>query len=202
MSIAIDGDSATVLGCNLDGTVAVTGDDVLLRAVASRGVRAENADRLHVSRCQFRGGEWDIGIELNGGGGQHVESSHFDDHLCAVRLTDTTGSTVRANTIAARWWGIHLERTESAHVHGNRIGWTMRAIDIDAGRETVVDGNAVHDGDSGCIVQAGAADCEVYGNHWDRCRIGVLAWDSVGLHHQDNIASELHEAEGALITGP
>lgn len=202
VSITIDDDFATVLGCTLDGMVLVTGDDVLMRAVSGRSILADNADRLHVSRCQFRGNRWDVGVELIGGGGQHIESSKFEDHLCAVRLVDTTGSTVRANTIAARWWGVHLKRTEGAHVHGNRVGWTMRAVDIDAGREAVVDGNAVHDGDSGCIIQAGAADCEVYGNHWDRCRIGLLTWDSVGLHHQDNIAIGLHEPDGAHVTGP
>ena len=202
VAIAIDDNDATVLGCTLDGTVTVTGDDALLRAVSARGVRADNADRLHVSRCGFRGNRWDVGIELMGGGGQHIESSTFDDHLCAIRLTDTTGSTVRSNTITSRWWGVHLVRTEGAHVHGNRVGWTMRAVDIDAGREAVVDGNAVHNGDSGCVVQAGAAECEVYGNHWDRCRIGLLTWDSVGLHHQDNVAIGLHEPDGALVTGP
>lgn len=202
VSIAIDDDSATVLGCAVDGVVAVTADDVLLRAVSGRGVVAHDADRLHVSRCVFTGNRWDVGVDLRGGGGQHVESSEFRDHLCAVRLADTTGSTVRANAITSRWWGVRLERTESAHVHGNRVGWTMRAVDVEAGREAVVDGNAVHDGDSGCVVQAGAADCEVYGNHWDRCRIGLLSWDSVGLHHEDNIAIGLHEPDGAFIAGP
>ena len=78
----------------------------------------------------------------------------------------------------------------------------MRAVDLDGGTQAVVDGNAVTDGDSGCIVEDGASHCEVYGNHWDRCRIGLLAWDAVSLHHQDNVSSSLHEADGALITGP
>lgn len=202
VSVRLDEDFATVLGCTVDGVVEVSGDDVLVRAVSGRGVHGQGADRLHVSRCQFRGDRWNVGVELVGGGDQHVESNEFEDHLCAIRLTDTTGTTIRANTISARWWGVHLERTEGAHVHGNRVGWTMRAVDIDAGREAVVDGNSVHDGDSGCIVQQGAADCEVYGNHWDRCRIGLLTWDSIGLHHQDNIAIGLHEGDGAHVTGP
>ena len=202
VSIAIDDDFATVLGCRLDGTITVTGDDVLLRAVTCRGVRADNADRLHVSRCQFRGNRWGVGVELIGGGGQHIESNEINDHLCAVRLSDTTGSTVRANAITARWWGVHLERTEDAHVHGNRVSWTMRAVDIDGGTHAVVDGNAVTGGDSGCIVEDGAADCEIYGNHWDRCRIGLLSWNATSLHHQDNVCSDLHEPDGAWITGP
>ena len=202
ISISIDEDSATVLGCTIDGTVNVTGDDVLLRAISGHGVRATGAERLHVSRCQFRGNRWSVGVELAGGSGQHVESNEFDGHLCAVRLADTTGTTVRANAISARWWGVHLLRTEGAHVHGNRVGWTMRAVDIDAGREAVVDGNAVHDGDSGCVVQNGAAECAIYGNHWDRCRIGLLTWDSGTPRHEDNICSGLHDPDGALVVGP
>lgn len=201
-SIAIHEDHATVLGCAIDGSVTVAASDVLLRAVSGRGVVAHGADRLHVSRSQFRGNRWDVGVELLGGEGHHIESNEFDGHLCAMRLTETTGSTVRANAINARWWGVHLKRTESAHVHGNRIGWTMRAVDVDAGRVAVIDGNAVHDGDSGCVVQSGAADCEVYGNHWDRCRIGLLAWDAIGIRHQDNITIALHEPDAAIVTGP
>ena len=52
VSIAVHGDSATVLGCNVDGHIAVAGDDVLLRAVAGRGVarrRCRSAPRLSLS---------------------------------------------------------------------------------------------------------------------------------------------------------
>ncbi len=202
ISIALDHDFATVLGCSVDGVIAITGSDVLLRAVTGRGLRAVDAHRLHVSRCHFRGNLWDVGAEITGGGGHHVESSEFHDHLCAIRFSGTTGSTARGNTISARWWGVHVDHTEDAHVHGNRILTTMRAVDIDGGTRAVVDGNAVVDGDSGCIVQDGAAECEVYGNHWDRCRIGLLAWDATTLHHQDNVGSDLHELDGAFITGP
>ena len=163
---------------------------------------ARNADRLHVSRCEFRGNRWDVGVDLLGGGGQNIESSRFNGHLCAVRLNATTGSTVRGNTISGRWWGVHVDHSEGTHVHGNRISATMRAVDVDGGTQAVVDGNAVTDGDSGCIVEDGASNCEVYGNHWDRCRIGLLAWDAVSLHHQDNVASSLHEPDNTLVTGP
>ncbi len=200
--IEIAADFVTVLGCVVDGTVTIGGDDVLIRAVTAQGVTAHNADRLHVSRCHFIGNRWDVGVELRGGGGQNVESTEFDGHLCAVRLSNTTGSTVRGNTISARWWGIHVDHSEDAHVHANRISSTMRAVDVDGGTQAVVDGNAVTDGDSGCIVEDGASNCEVYGNHWDRCRIGLLAWDAVSLHHQDNVASSLHDENGAYLTGP
>lgn len=202
VSIALDEDFATVLGCTLDGIVTVTGDDILLRAITGRGVRAIDADRLHISRCHFRGNRWDLGVELTGGGGHHVESSEFHDHLCAIRLSGTTGSTARGNTISARWWAIHVDHAEDAHVHGNRIRSTMRAVDVDGGSRAVVDGNAVTGGDSGCIVQDGAADCEVYGNHWDTCRIGLLSWNATSVHHQDNVCSDLHDVDGAFVSGP
>ncbi len=177
--VAIPADFVTVLGCVVAGSVTVGGDDVLLRAVTGQGVIGHNADRLHVSRCNFTGNRWDVGVELRGGGGQNIESSGFSGHLCAVRLSATTGSTVRGNTISGRWWGVHVDHSESTHVHGNRISATMRAVDVDGGTQAVVDGNAVTDGDSGCVVEDGASNCEVYGNHWDRCRIGLLAWDAV-----------------------
>lgn len=204
--VRIQESSASLLGCRVEGTVEVTADDVLVRAVTARGVIATNADRLHVSHCHFTGTRWDVGVDLRRGGGHQVESNELFDHLCAIRATETTGSTIRGNAISARWWGVHLEHSEDAHVHANRVSATMRAVDVDGGRHAVIDGNAVTDGDSGCIIEAGAADCEVYGNHWDRCRIGLLAWGATALHHQDNVCSSLrHEGgqeEGSVVTGP
>lgn len=200
--VSITGEAATMLGCSVDGAVEVTADDALVKAVSARGVIGHNADRLHVSRCNFTGRRWDVGIDLRGGGGHQVESNRLSGHLCAIRASETTGSTVRGNTVSGRWWGVHIARCEGAHVHGNRISWTMRAVDVDGGTQAVVDGNAVTDGDSGCVVTDGASDCEVYGNFWERCRIGLLAWDAVSLHHQDNVTSSLHEPDATFITGP
>ncbi|MGA9275352.1 alpha-L-fucosidase [Ilumatobacter sp.] len=200
--VAVTGGAATVLGCNISGGIEISADDVLVRAVTARGLLAFNADRLHVSRCDFSGDPSGVGVELRGGGGQKLDSNRLSGHLCAVRVSETTGTTIRGNTMSGRWWAIHLDHCEDAHVHGNRISWTMRAVDIDGGTQAVVDGNAVTDGDSGCVVQDGASACEVYGNHWDRCRIGLLAWDAVSLHHQDNVASSLHEPDSAFVSGP
>ncbi len=196
------GARSCVLGCTIDGSIEVEADDVLVRAVTARGIVATNSDRLHVSRCHFEGNRRDVGVDLRGGGGHEIESNEFADHLCAVRATETTGSTIRGNTIAARWWGVHLDHSEDSHVHANRVSDTMRAVAVDGGAHAVVDGNAVTNGDSGCVVEDGAAGCEVYGNHWDRCRVGLLAWGATGLHHQDNVCSGLHDQDGAFTSGP
>ena len=76
----------------------------------------------------------------------------------------------------------------------------MRAIDIDGGAHTVATGNAAIGGDSGCVVQGGAADCEIAGNHWERCRVGLLAWNAGDVRHHDNACIDL--ADAPLIVGP
>jgi alpha-L-fucosidase len=200
--VVVRGPYATLLGCRVDGHVIVGADDVVIRATTAAGIVADGGDRLTVSRSQFRGMRWDVGVHLQGGSGHEVDSCEFRDHLCGVRATDTTGTIVRGNNIVARWWGIHLEQTEGAHVYGNFVDHTMRGVDIDGGTQAVVDGNAVCDGDSGCIVEWGASDCQVSGNRWERCRIGVLAWDVTGLHCHDNEAIDLHEPDAAQAFGP
>jgi alpha-L-fucosidase len=199
-TVEITGPAATVLGCRIDGHVVVRASDALIRATTAAGVVADGVDRLSLSRCHLSGMRWDVGVHLIGGGGHEIDSSELNDHLCAIRVSDATAVVVRGNNITARWWGIHLERTEGAHVHGNFVNHTMRGIDIDGGSQALVDGNAVCDGDSGCIVQWGASDCDVSGNRWERCRIGVLQWDAIGLRLHANEAIDLHDTP--LVTGP
>jgi len=198
--VEVHGPYATLLGCHVDGHVVVRADDVVIRATTAAGVVTDGSDRLTVSRSQFRGMRWDVGVHLIGGAGHEVDSCEFRDHLCGIRASETTGTIVRGNNIIARWWGIHLEQTEGAHVYGNFIDHTMRGIDIDGGTQAVIDGNAVCDGDSGCIVEWGASDCQVSGNRWERCRIGILSWEVTTLHAHDNEAIDLHDA--AVTTGP
>ena len=93
-------------------------------------------------------------------------------------------------------------RTEAASVVGNAFAHTMRAVDIDAGALANVTGNAVRDGDSGCIVERGASGIVVSGNRWERCRIGLLGWDVTGLDHHDNERRDLHDADHAVVVGP
>jgi alpha-L-fucosidase len=201
-TVEVHGPAATIIGCSVEGHVVVRADDALVRATTASGVVVHGADRLSVSRCQLSGMRWDVGVELIGGGGHEIDSSEIHGHLCAVRAIDTTGTVVRGNNLTARWWGVHLQRTEGAHVHGNFVHHTMRGVDIDGGAQALIDGNAVSDGDSGCIVEWGATDCQVTGNRWERCRIGVMSWEAVGLHEHANVATDLHEPESASITGP
>ncbi len=200
--VEISGESATVLGCNIDGHIMVRADGGAIRASTATGVLTESADRLTIARCIFRGTRWDIGVHLVGGTGHEIDSCEFRDHLCAIRATSTNGTIVRGNNVTARWWGIHLEQTDGAHVYGNFVDHTMRGVDIEGGTQAVIDANAVCDGDSGCIVEWGASDCLVSANRWERCRIGVLAWDAIGLRTHDNEAIDLHEPDAAHATGP
>jgi alpha-L-fucosidase len=201
-TVEVQGPMVTVIGCVVDGHVVVRADDVLVRATTASGVVVDGADRLSVSRCQLSGMRWDVGVDFAGGGGHEVDSCEIRGHLCAIRASDTTGTVVRGNNLSARWWGVHLHRTEGAHVHGNFVSHSMRGFDVDGGSMAVIEGNAVCDGDSGCIVEWGASDCQVIGNRWERCRIGVMGWEAVGLQAHANVATDLHEPESALIVGP
>ncbi|HWM18143.1 MAG TPA: alpha-L-fucosidase [Ilumatobacteraceae bacterium] len=191
-----------VLGCHIDGHIVVSADDSRIRACHASGVTATGVERLVVSRSRFTGMRWDVGIEIAGGAGHVVESCELQHHLCAIRISDAVGATVRGNTIVARWWGVHLVRTEASIVVGNAFAHTMRAVDVDAGALAHVNGNAVRDGDSGCIAEHGASGIDVSGNRWERCRIGLLAWDVTGLNHHDNDLIDLHDPDHAIVVGP
>ena len=114
------------------------------------------------------------------------------------------GTVVRGNNIRSPAGGcLHLVQTEDAHVQRQlRRPHDAWCVHIDGGSRAIVDGNAVCDGDSGCIVEWGASDCEVSGNRWERCRIGILAWEAAGLHAHDNEAIDLHEPDAAHAVGP
>lgn len=202
--VRAEGDGAVVLGCDVAGHVEIAGgvDEVKVRATALTGVIASDADRVTVSRCRVRGMRWDVGVEITGGYGHVVDSCELRDHLAAIRLTRTLDATVRGNVITARWWGIHLVDTDASHVHGNAVASTMRAVDVDGGTHAEVSGNAIADGDSGCVVQRGASDTRVSGNHWERCRAGLLAWDAGPLVHHGNAAIDLHEPDHDVVVGP
>jgi alpha-L-fucosidase len=200
--VRLAGRGAGVLGCRIAGHVDVVADAARVASCTANGVTATGVDRVTVARSTFRGMRWDCAIELNGGSGHLIESCEFSDLLAAIRLTGTVGSTVRGNRIDARWWGVHLVDTDGATVIGNAIEHTMRAVDVDGGTLATITGNAVDDGDSGCVLQRGASDIELAGNHWERCRIGLLAWDAGSLRHRDNAMVDLLDADAAVTIGP
>lgn len=202
VAVRVTGAGTTLLGARIDGLVEITADDTTVRATALSELRTEDAHRLLVSHCQFRGSRWSTAIEIVGGGDQEIDSCEFSGHRRAIRATETTGVAIAGNHIEAHHCGIHLERTHHAHVHRNLMVSTMRAVDVDGGSHAVIDGNAVFNGDSGCVVRGGAAECEISGNHWERCRIGLLSWNAGPVHEQDNHAVDLHEPDHIVVTGP
>lgn len=198
--VNVVGDGACVLGSEIDGHVDVRADGVRVVSCHAVGVVAHDADRLHIARSTFRGMRWDCGVDIERGSGHVIDSCDFADVLTAVRLTGTVGAEIRGNTIAARWWGALLQDTEATSLVANSFEATMRAIDVDGGSQAVATGNAAIGGDSGCVVQGGATECEVAGNHWERCRIGLLVWDAGPVRHRDNSCVDL--AGDPVTIGP
>ena len=200
--VSMPGDGASLLGCRIEGHVEVAGDGVRINSCRATGVVSTDAERLTISRSTFEGMQWDCAVDLTGGAGHVIDGCEFHRVLQAVRLTRTVGSDVRGNQIHARWWGVQLTDTDGANVFGNSITGTMRAVDVDGGTLARVTGNAVHDGDSGCLLQRGASDAEVTGNHWERCRVGLLAWDAGFVRHHDNAVVDLLEPGSVVVVGP
>lgn len=200
--VRLTGADAAVIGCTVEGHVIAEADEPRLRASRLTGVFADGVDRVSVSRCTLTGNRWDVGVDLRGGTAHRIESCEMIDHLCAIRLDRTIGARVRANMMRARWWAVHLIDTQDSQVHANSVTATMRAVDVDGGVQATVSGNAVVDGDSGCVVERGASGTLVSGNRWERCRIGLLAWDTGPLVHHGNATIDLHDTEAALVIGP
>jgi alpha-L-fucosidase len=200
--LAVEGDRTTVLGCAIEGLVTVTADAVRIRATRLDRLRASDAHHLRVSHCRFAGDRWTTAVEIVGGGDGEIDSCEFTGYRRAIRIVESTGAAIAGNHIESRHCGVLLERADHAHVHGNLVISTMRAVDVDGGSQAVIDGNAVFDGDSGCVVRGGAAGCEISGNHWERCRIGVLGWNAGWVHETENHSLDLHEPEHVFLAGP
>lgn len=198
--VSMAGTGSSLLACDVDGHIDITGDDVKVTSCRAVGLMANDVDAVAVHRCTFRGMQWDCAVDITGGSGHCIEGSEFRDVLQAVRLDSTVGAEVHGNQISARWWGVHMIDTEGSVVRGNRMMEIMRAIDVEGGTLAEVTGNAVSDGDSGCVVQRGASDVEIAGNRWERCRVGLLAWDAGQIHHRENDAVDL--SDDALVVGP
>lgn len=196
------GRGAALLGCRIDGHVEIRAADARVTSCSAIGVVATGAEHAIVARSTFHGMQWDCAIDVQGGAGHVIESCELGDVLVAIRLTGTVGAVVRGNRIRGRWWGVHLVDTEGTQVVGNDVRHTMRAVDVDGGTLAVVTGNAVRDGDSGCVLQQGASDCEIAGNHWERCRIGLLAWDAGAFRAHDNAAIDLLDPDATITIGP
>ena len=198
--VRLAGSNGVLLGCRIDGHVEIAATDCRVTSCSLTGVLANGVDRVTVARCTCTGMSWDCAIDLEGGTGHLVESCDINQVLEAIRITRTIGAEIRGNRIRARWWGVRAIDTEASEIAANSFERTMRAVDIDGGALTEITGNAVLDGDSGCIAQRGASDITVAGNHWERNRIGLLAWDAGLVRHYDNTAVDL--ADAAVTIGP
>jgi alpha-L-fucosidase len=201
-AVRLAGRQAALLGCVVDGHVEVHADECRATSCTVTGVVAKGYDRVEVHRCTSRGMNWDCAIDIEGGTGHLVEGCDIDQVLQGVRLVGTVGAVVRGNRVSARWWGVHAVDTEATSVAANSFVRITRAVDVDGGALAEVTGNAVADGDSGCLVQRGASDVTVAGNRWERTRVGLIVWDAGPVRSHDNDAVDLLEPDSATLHGP
>jgi alpha-L-fucosidase len=202
IAAVISGRGASLLGCRVEGHVRLEASDARVTSCVATGVVASGVDHVTVARSTLRGMQWDTAIDITEGGDHLIEGCEIGDVLEAIRLTRTTGAVVRGNRIRARWWGVRAVDTEATIAVGNAVTAATRAFDVDGGTLAEVTGNAVADGDSGCVVQRGAVATQVTGNRWERTRIGLLAWDSAPVAEHGNTAVDLGEPEAMATVGP
>jgi alpha-L-fucosidase len=200
--VLLAGAGASLLGCRIDGHVEVSAPGARVTSCGGTGLVAKGVDRVHVARSTFTGMQWDCAIDIADGAGHLIESCDVANVLVGIRLTRTVGALVRGNRLRGRWWAVQLVDTDGTIVSGNAIERTMRAVDVDGGTLAEITGNAVLDGDSGCVLQRGAAGVVASGNHWERCRIGLLAWDAGAFRQHDNTMIELGEPGHEVVIGP
>ena len=198
--VDVSGSNAAVVSCRLDRRIGVAGDDVSVTSVIGPGV-VGTAQRTTIERCTFRGTRWDTGIRLSHGSGHRVANNELLDHLCSVRLHDVSAALVTSNRCQGRWWAIHLDQCDHVSVVDNTVQHSMRAVTVTGGNGSVVFGNWISDGDSGCLVEFGATEITIIDNRIERCRVGVLVWDAPTVQVGPNAFLDLHEPE-SVITGP
>ena len=196
------GSGGVMLGCSIDGHVDVAASDCRITSCSMVGVVAKAVDRVVVSRSIFSGMNWDCAVEIELGTGHLIESCDLHNVLDAIRLTGTVGATVRGNRVEARWWGVRAIDTEATLIAANAMTHTMRAVDIDGGTLAEVTGNAVADGDSGCVIQRGATDTTVTGNRWERCRTGLIGWDAGAVREHGNAIVDPADPDHVITIGP
>lgn len=200
--VELPGDGSSIVGCDLDGHVSVSGSGVRITSCTLLGVVARRANRLEVLRSTLTGMGTDIGIDIEGGAGHLVDGCEIRGHLAAITLVGTVGASIRRAAIRCRWWGVRLLDTEATDVTANSFDSTMRAVDVDGGTDARITGNAVQDGDSGCVVQSGASNAEVAGNFWQRCRIGLMVWNAGDVRQRDNTCADLPTDGERVVVGP
>jgi alpha-L-fucosidase len=202
VGVRFAGDGSSMIGCDVDGHIEIAAGSARVISCTAAGVVAAGPNRIEILRSTFTGMGTDIGIQITGGAGHLIDSCELTGHLAAIVLVGTVGTTVRANRLRARWWGVHVVDSEAVDVVGNAVEATMRAVDVDGGTDARVTSNAVSDGDSGCVLQRGASNAEIGGNYWARCRLGLLAWNAGEFRHRDNTCADLPDDASSVVVGP
>ena len=128
-------------------------------------------------RANYQHGlRWGAGIELQGGDGHVVAHNECRDDLCAIKCAGTTGARVERNRYETRWVGIHLFEASGTLCYRNRASDTMRAVDVEGGRDNRVEKQLVESCDTGVVIEGGAAGTVVSESWLHDCRVGLLVW--------------------------
>ncbi len=180
--IGVEGADAVVTGCRLRrcAVVATGADRVRIEdnELVGGAIVVSHGEAATVGHNRQGGGRWGPGVSILHSPGATVHDNSIRDDLAGVRVVDSEGCVITANEIAARWWGVHLDRSTDSSAAHNTIRTTMRAVCITAGGGHHVLGNTITRCDSAVLVEAGAADVSVLDNTIVDCRLDVVVHQS------------------------
>ncbi len=194
------GDNITVTDCVVDSIMLGGGEGhVVARNVIAGGkVWCAGANRVTIRGNYQHGLRWGAGIECSGGVGHVIADNELRDDLCAIRCTDTTNARIERNRYETRWFGIHVVNACATEIVRNQAHRTMRAVNVEGGRDNRVDRQLAESCDTGVVVEGGAETTRVEHSWLHDCRVGVLVWGASGVALDDLAVSE--PRDHAIVT--
>jgi alpha-L-fucosidase len=172
------GDRITIADCVVQSVLLSGGEGHVVAndVIAGGKVWCMGADRVTVRGNYQYGLRWGAGIEVNGGDGHLIEYNECRDDLCAIRCTSTAHVDIKGNRYETRWFGIYLLDARDTCASRNQAWHTMRAVDIEGGRDNRIDTQLAERCDSGVVVEGGADGTLVTDSWLHDCRLGLLVW--------------------------
>jgi alpha-L-fucosidase len=186
------GSRVTVTDCVVDSIMLAGGEGhvVTNNVVAGGKVWSAGANGVSILGNYQHGLRWGAGIECNGGNGHVIADNELRDDLCAIRCTETDGARIERNRYETRWFGVHVLNAVATTITRNQAAHTMRAVNIEGGRDNVVERQLAESCDTGFVVEGGAEATRLADSWLHDCRVGIFVWGAGAISLEAVAVSE------------
>jgi alpha-L-fucosidase len=189
------GDAIRVTACHVESILLSGGDDQVVtnNVVGGGKIWCMGTNRVTVRGNYQHGLRWGAGIEMNGGAGHVIAENEISDDLCAIKCVSTHDVEISRNRYETRWFGIHLLDAENTKLYRNRAEHTMRAVNVEGGRDNRVEKQHAERCDSGVVIERSAEATVVTDSWFHDCRVGFYVWGAGTVELGGNAVSEPRE---------